>query len=120
MPWTDEQVDRAIGALLRFGVILSAGVVLVFGAFYYLRGPALIPDYRVFRAESREFRGVVAIVRAALRGETLAGIQLGLLLLIATPVARVAYSAVAFALRRDWTYVIVTVIVLAILLYGLS
>ena len=46
-------------------------------------------------------------------------IQLGLLLLIATPVARVLFSAIAFALERDSMYVVITLIVLAILLYSL-
>jgi uncharacterized membrane protein len=46
-------------------------------------------------------------------------VQLGLLLLIATPVARVAFTLVAFVLQRDRTYVVVTSIVLALLLYGL-
>jgi uncharacterized membrane protein len=46
-------------------------------------------------------------------------IQLGLLFLIATPVARVAFSVYAFMRERDKTYVIITLIVLAILLYSL-
>ena len=46
-------------------------------------------------------------------------IQAGLLLLIATPVARVVFSVFAFALQRDRTYVFVTLIVLGILLYSL-
>jgi uncharacterized membrane protein len=46
-------------------------------------------------------------------------IQLGLLLLIATPVARVAFSAVAFAIEHDYMYVVITLIVLAILSYSL-
>jgi uncharacterized membrane protein len=54
----------------------------------------------------------------AFRGRGL--IQLGLLLLIATPVARVAFSAVAFAIQRDRLYVAVTLIVLAVLIYSLT
>ena len=46
-------------------------------------------------------------------------IQLGLLVLIATPVARVAFSFFAFLHERDWTYVFVTVLVLGLLLYSL-
>jgi uncharacterized membrane protein len=45
--------------------------------------------------------------------------QLGLLLLIATPIARVMFSAVAFAMERDRMYVGFTLIVLAVLLYSL-
>jgi uncharacterized membrane protein len=47
-------------------------------------------------------------------------IQLGLLLLIATPVARVAMSLVAFILQRDRVYVVVTLIVLAVLIFSLT
>jgi uncharacterized membrane protein len=39
--------------------------------------------------------------------------------LIATPIARVLLSLVAFALQRDRTYVVVTLIVLVVLLSGL-
>jgi uncharacterized membrane protein len=46
-------------------------------------------------------------------------IQLGLLLLIATPIARVGCSIVGFAIERDRMYVAFTLIVLAILLYSL-
>ena len=53
------------------------------------------------------------------RGEPRGLIQLGLLLLIATPVARVVFSVFAFARQRDWIYVVITLIVLAVLLYSL-
>jgi uncharacterized membrane protein len=46
-------------------------------------------------------------------------IQLGVLLLLATPIARVAFSVAGFALERDRLYVIITFVVLAILLYSL-
>jgi uncharacterized membrane protein len=45
--------------------------------------------------------------------------QLGLLLLIATPIARVAFSAVAFAIEGDKMYVLFTLIVFGVLLYSL-
>jgi uncharacterized membrane protein len=47
-------------------------------------------------------------------------IQLGLLLLIATPMARVAFSVIGFALEKDWFYVGITLLVLALLIYSLS
>ncbi len=47
-------------------------------------------------------------------------IQLGLLLLIATPIARVAFSVVAFAVQRDRVYVGLSAVVLAVLLWSLS
>lgn len=44
----------------------------------------------------------------------------GLLLLIATPVARVILTLVVFAIRRDRTYTWITLAVLAVLLYSLA
>ena len=44
---------------------------------------------------------------------------MGLLLLVATPVMRVIFSAAAFAFQGDRTYVIITLIVLAVLSYSL-
>ena len=46
-------------------------------------------------------------------------LQLGVLLLIGTPVARVLYSAYAFARQRDWVYIALTIVVLGVLLYSL-
>jgi uncharacterized membrane protein len=46
-------------------------------------------------------------------------IQLGILVLIATPVARVLFSMLGFGLEKDWMYVGVTAIVLVLLLYSL-
>ena len=118
--WTDERVERVIGTLLRWGVILAAAVVLAGGAMYLVRYGSTISDYRVFRGEPSDLRDVSEIVTGAVSWHSRGLIQFGLLLLIATPVARVAFSVVAFALQRDRTYVVVTLIVLAVLLYGLG
>jgi uncharacterized membrane protein len=45
--------------------------------------------------------------------------QLGLLVLVATPVARVAFAVFAFARQRDHVYLTVSMIVLAVLVYSL-
>ena len=118
--WTDRRVDEIIGNLLRDGVILAAAVVLLGGVLYLAQHASTVPDYRVFRGEPASLRGVPGIVgdARALDGRGL--IQLGLLVLLATPVARVAFSVLAFALQRDRTYVVVTLIVLAVLLYSLG
>jgi uncharacterized membrane protein len=76
-------------------------------------------DYGVFRGEPADLRDVRGIIRdtLALRGRGI--IQLGLLLLIATPVARVAFSIFGFAKEGDRLYVVFTLIVFSILLYSL-
>jgi uncharacterized membrane protein len=117
--WTDKRMEIFIANLLRTGVLLSALMVL-FGAVIYLVHHGQSPaDYRVFRGEPSDLRGIGGILRdaVALRGGGI--IQLGLLLLIATPVARVAFSIFGFAEERDRLYVIVASIVLLILAFSL-
>lgn len=118
--WTDEQMDRIISTLLRSGVLISALVVLVGGIFYLIHYGSALPDYRVFHGEPADLRSISGIVKGALSFHTRGMIQFGLLLLVATPVVRVGFSILAFALQRDRTYVIVTLIVLTVLLYGLA
>jgi uncharacterized membrane protein len=116
---TDEQMDRIISILLRSGVLISALVVLVGGILYLIRYGTALPEYGVFRGEPADLRSLSGIVKDVLSFKRRGIIQFGLLLLIATPVARVAFSILAFALQRDRTYVIITLIVLGVLLYSL-
>lgn len=117
--WTDQKIEVIIAHLLRAGVLLSASVVLVGACLYLVRHGHTPVDYRVFRGEPADLRDIRGIVTdsIALRGEGI--IQLGLLILIATPVARVAFSIFGFALEKDDLYVGVASVVLLILLYSL-
>jgi uncharacterized membrane protein len=116
MRLTDERMDATIGTLLRVGVALAAGTVAValVGVLAGQRGSTV--DYHVFRAESETLQGVAA---GALNWNGLSWIQLGILLLIATPIARVVFSIFAFAVQRDWVYVAITLVVLSVLLFSL-
>ena len=117
--WGDLEIEIIIGTLLRTGVMLAAAVVLL-GAVVYLEHHGLdAMDYRKFHDDPEFLRSLTGIVRGAFHLSGGAIIQLGLLLLIATPVARVAFSAVAFAIERDYLYVGITLFVLAVLLYSL-
>ena len=117
--WTDYRMDQAIGQLLRAGVILSVAVVTIGAVLYLIHHGGERPDYSVFRSIPADLRSVTGIVHGALRPRPTYIIQLGLLLLIATPVARVAFSVFAFAAQRDWNYVAITVIVLVILVVSI-
>jgi uncharacterized membrane protein len=64
-------------------------------------------------------RSPTGVVKHAFTGDSRALIQLGLLLLIATPVARVLFAAFAFLLEKDWLYVAVSLIVFTVLMYSL-
>jgi uncharacterized membrane protein len=99
--------------------MLAAVVVFGGGALYLIRHGVTSPDYRVFHGEPADLRSVSGVVTEALSLQGRGIIQLGLLLLIAMPIVRVAFSVFAFAQQRDRTYVIVTLVVLAVLLYSL-
>jgi uncharacterized membrane protein len=100
-------------------VILAAAFVMFGGAIYLARHQTPVTNYHVFQGEPAELRTVTGIVHEAVALQGRGLIQLGLLILIATPIARVAFSFVAFLYQRDWTYVLVTLIVLALLFYSL-
>jgi uncharacterized membrane protein len=119
MEHQDQRMDEMMAFLLRSGVLLSAGLVFIGGIIFLVRHPVPVTNYGVFQGEPQELRTIPGILREAgkLHGRGL--IQLGLLLLIATPVARVLFSVFAFLYERDWTYVAVTLTVLAILTYSL-
>jgi uncharacterized membrane protein len=119
-PWSDEKVEGIVGNLLRSGVIASAFIVLAGGIIYLIRYGGNPPDYSMFRGEPAEFRSVGGILKVALALRSRGLIQLGLLLLIATPVARVAFSVIAFVLQRDRIYIVVTLVVLGVLVYSLA
>jgi uncharacterized membrane protein len=117
--WSDQQVEQTIGNLLRIGLLVATAVVIL-GAVTYLRNHGSeLPDYRIFRGEPPDLRGLSGIVGLALDWRGRGFIQLGLLVLLATPVARVAFSIIAFALQRDAMYVGITLVVLIVLLYSI-
>lgn len=117
--WNDARMEIIVGLLLRAGVMLSAMVVFVGGVLFLIRHGSAAPQYHPFHGEPVGFRKVSGIISGvgSLRGRAI--IQLGLLLLIATPVARVAFSIFGFARERDWLYVAVTCVVLGLLLFSL-
>lgn len=117
--WSDEHVERIMGNLLRAGVILAALWVFVGGLMYLVGDGSAPPNYRVFQGEPADLRQITGIVRGVSDLGSRNIIQFGLLLLIATPIARVAFSVFAFALERDWLYVVVTLFVLTLLIYSL-
>ena len=116
----DRRMEAIIGKILRWGVILSAVVVQAGGVWYLIRHGGAAADYAVFHGEPGSLNSVGGIFHGMMAGRSRAVIQFGLLILIATPVARVAFSLAAFVLRRDHAYMAITSIVLAVLIYSLT
>ena len=115
----DNRLEIIIGQLLRAGVLLAAAVVFAGGVLYLFQHPYEYIQYRVFTRGGSDVTTVAGIVHSALHFKSRGIIQLGLLLLIATPVARVALAIDGFAMERDRMYVVVSAIVLAVLLFSL-
>lgn len=117
--WNDEKTERLIGNLLRAGVIASALIVLAGGVLYLVHEGRARPDYGTFRGQPAYLTSVSGVVSATLKLDSNGLMQLGLMLLVLTPIARVVLSAYAFFREGDNTYVVVSLIVLAILIYSL-
>jgi uncharacterized membrane protein len=118
-PQTDKRIDELMGLVLRAGVILAAAIVLTGGVLYLHRHQQPTINYHVFQGEPPNLRTIPGIISQAKSLSARALIQFGLLILIATPVARVTFSVFAFAYERDWKYVAFTLIVLGLLMYSL-
>ena len=117
--WTDHAVEQLIGRFLQFGVMLAASVVLVGGTLVLVQHGSAPVSYTVFHSAPQQLRTIGGIVRGALALDSKAIVQLGLVLLIATPVVRVAFMLIAFVVQRDRVYAAISGLVLALLLYGL-
>jgi uncharacterized membrane protein len=117
---SEEKIHGIIGNLLRGGVLFAAGITLIGGVLYLLRYGNSLPDYHAFRGEPADLRSVPGILQDFISFRSRGVIQFGLLMLIATPVTRVAFSILAFALQRDRIYMIITLIVLATLLFSIA
>lgn len=117
---SDDDVDAQLSRLLQVGVLTAATIVALGGLVFLAKYGRSAPDLASFRGEPVGLRYVRGIVDAARSGSGRGLIQLGLLVLIATPVARVAFSLFTFVRQRDTTYVAITCIVLALLLLSMT
>lgn len=119
MQLTDQKLETVIGRMLQAGVMLAALIVFVGGILYLRQSTGPHPDYTHFHGTSQTLRSPVQIMALAAHGSAEGLIQLGLLLLIATPVARVVVAAAGFLIERDHLYLWISLAVLAVLLYSL-
>lgn len=117
--WTDQRLEALLGNVLRWGVVTAAAVVALGAAIFLVRHGSERPLYQVFRGEPADLKTVPGIFGDVWGGRGRGLMQLGLLLLIATPVTRVVLSAGIFAIQGDRRYVLFTLIVLAVLLYSM-
>jgi uncharacterized membrane protein len=115
----DARMEQAMSVLLRFGVVMASTLVLAGGAFYLLDHAHQPVHYGTFVAHPFSLQHRRDLLLGISRGSADAIIEVGILFLIATPVARVAFAVVAFAFERDRLYTTISVGVLAVLMYSL-
>ena len=112
----EHQFEKIIANLLRVGVSIAAAVVLLSGICHLVGHGGEHATYTVFHPAVYSFQGVKNEILA---GNCVAMIEFGLLLLIATPMLRVAVSFVEFVRERDYRFAALTIAVFLILLGSL-
>jgi uncharacterized membrane protein len=117
--WSDLRIEIWVGVMLRSGVLLAAAIVLFGGILYLAHSHGPRPDYSRFIAEPAHLITLSGILHGVAAFDPQSIIMLGLLVLIATPVARVGMCIVGFLFERDHLYTAVSALVLLILLYSL-
>lgn len=117
---SDHAVEQVVGRLLQIGVFTAAAVAIAGAILVLIQHGSAAPAFTEFRAAPWYLTSVGGIVRGVreMRSESI--VQLGIVLLIVTPMLRVAFTLVAFVLQRDRVYVAITALVLALLVYGLA
>ena len=119
LKFDDQRMETMMGRLLQTGVLLASAVVLIGGVFYVHAHFGTTVDYRSFAGEPFGLRTPKGFWHLLMQGNPAAIIQAGVILLIATPVARVVFAVIGFALERDRFYVLVSLTVLAVLMASL-
>jgi uncharacterized membrane protein len=119
-----DSMNQVIGQVLRYGTLVSAAVIIVgivrlatSGAYsdvsaFLTYNPSVIPHGNYSVTLSSIFGGLATLNAISL-------IEVGVILLIATPVSRVLISVLLFQAERDRQYVLITAVVLALLLFSM-
>lgn len=115
----DKDMQAVIGWVLRLGVIVSMLVVVVGGVIYLYRHGGETVNYRQFSGVPAFVHSFHGIIGGILSGRGRAIIQAGIILLIATPVMRIVFSAIGFILEKDYLYTGITLLVLCIIIAGM-
>jgi uncharacterized membrane protein len=114
----EHGLEMAMGRMLQIGVTLAALVVLIGGVLHLAQNGGTQRDYRHFHDATPATTTVSGIVASAARFDPRGIMAFGILLLIATPVCRVIFGVVGFAVLRDRLYTLISLIVLSVLLFS--
>lgn len=113
---TDYDMQQIIGQVLRYGVLISGLIAITGGIWYLVQQGAAKADYTTFSGEPAGYTSLEGILKGIAGGSAKEIIQLGVVVLIATPIIRIVFSLVSFVLEKDRMYVGITLVVLLIIL----
>ncbi|NLQ06550.1 DUF1634 domain-containing protein [Cylindrospermopsis raciborskii] len=115
----EQKLEDILSNLLKHGVLIASTVVFVGGILYLIRHGLEPTDYHLFRGTPPQFCSLSGVITSIFAGSGRGIIQLGLLILISVPILRVVISFLVFMFQRKFTYVVMTLLVLATISYSL-
>jgi uncharacterized membrane protein len=118
--FADYDMEQFIGLQLRYGVIISSVIVLIGGVLYLSQSGQLpLPAYHTFIGTKGGFTSFREILAGLKSGQARGIIQFGVMVLIATPILRIAFSLLGFVLEKDKMYILITAVVLAVMMVSI-
>jgi uncharacterized membrane protein len=117
--WQERDVEMFIGQQLRWGVISASVIAFIGGIIYLYSHGKGTPAYTEFTGAPLYVRHLPGILHGVFQLDGMAIIQLGVVVLLATPITRIAFSVLAFAMEKDILYVIITLIVLSVIIFSI-
>jgi uncharacterized membrane protein len=118
--FADTDIEQFIGLQLRYGVITASLIVFIGGLVYLNQfGGLAIPSYHQFVGTKAGFTTIAEISTGLHHMNAKGIIQLGVLVLIATPILRIAFSLIGFVLEKDKLYIGITMIVLVVMMVSI-
>jgi uncharacterized membrane protein len=113
----DKDLQSFIGNLLRYGVIIAMIIVVAGLAIYLFQSGSQIVDYSTFDAHNQF--SFPAFYKRLTEGNNAAIMELGVIVLIAIPIARVLFTMIGFWLEKDRLYTFIAFLVLCIIGFSL-
>ncbi len=118
--FADRDMEQFIGLQLRYGVITSSLIVLTGGLIYLQQSGGLaLPAYSQFIGTKAGFTSIGQIITGLGTLNARGIIQFGVVVLIATPILRIAFSLVGFVIEKDRLYILITLIVLSVMMFSI-
>ena len=109
----EDRAQKAIAAVLRYGSSISTAVMALGLIFGLLRGGGSL-------ARPGSAASPAMLLSRALQFDPVGVAELGILLLLLTPVFRIIIAVVAFGLERDTKYVLISLGVLAVMAFSIG